>query len=400
MKPRRVFISYIHEEEGIARAIETQLKRILKKRVDVFLARSIPLGRDWFAEIRTQLNTANVILTIFSPYSCDRPWINIETGYGIMAEKTTDVIPVCCLGLLPSDLPSAYSRFNAMEVDQPENIMWLLKTLAPSWPGKERVNRERLIRNWINATEEAIESIPRGFIAEPLNPVKNIVKVRSKGAGGASADFPVELVNRNPNRRLPNDSIVKLSWPTILRGAENLRRYVVRSKVKIAACIGLNPAGFFLTSYVLKHDDRRDRLGMVPVPLKGGRRPQPSLPRREVVFEGSKLAGKILLVDSQIKTGWSGSRAFDLLKKTYECSSRDIWHVVLVACGVDESVIAGANKRRRAPSVRNGTGRPPLPLKTVLDCRDKRTWGSGVKHVPARVVYFTPDRVEMPQGLF
>jgi hypothetical protein len=62
-----IFISHIHEDFEIALAIKAELKRCFGAQVDLFLAEDIPLGSNWFENIRSALTRADLILALFSP---------------------------------------------------------------------------------------------------------------------------------------------------------------------------------------------------------------------------------------------------------------------------------------------------------------------------------------------
>jgi hypothetical protein len=142
-----IFISHIHEDFEIALAIKAELKRCFGAQVDLFLAEDIPLGSNWFENIRNALISADLILALFSPSSMERPWINIEAGYGIMANKR--VIPICCLGLQKLDLPVVYVLQQAMCVDDMIDVNKLLEEIARNTSAQSLlVDKTKAIDSW------------------------------------------------------------------------------------------------------------------------------------------------------------------------------------------------------------------------------------------------------------
>ena len=83
-----IFISHIHEENELALSLKKLLEKCFAKSVKVFMS-DIELGSDWLARIRGSINNADLILSLFSPHSKQRPWINIETGFGVMQRMFT-----------------------------------------------------------------------------------------------------------------------------------------------------------------------------------------------------------------------------------------------------------------------------------------------------------------------
>ncbi|MFW6046609.1 MAG: toll/interleukin-1 receptor domain-containing protein [Candidatus Woesearchaeota archaeon] len=131
----RIFISHIHEENEIAKIIKNSLVDSFGEQINVFLSEEIQLGVNWFQEIKDALNSADVILVLFSHYSVHREWINIEAGYGIMNNKT--VIPICCCGFKKSQLPIVYALYQAIEVTKVAELKTLFMEISNYTPAKK-----------------------------------------------------------------------------------------------------------------------------------------------------------------------------------------------------------------------------------------------------------------------
>lgn len=123
-----IFLSHVHEEYIVADAIKAQLLTSFGSQVDVFLAEEIPLGRNWFTDIRKALQRADLVLALFSNRSKSRPWVNIEAGYAVMSEKL--VVPLCLPDLDVLDLPMAYAMLQAMAIENPAQVRKLFDQIA------------------------------------------------------------------------------------------------------------------------------------------------------------------------------------------------------------------------------------------------------------------------------
>ena len=168
MDAMKIFISHIHEEAAIAKAVKQRLEWCFEGMVKVFLAEDVPHGEDWFAATRTELGAADLILALFSPASQHRPWVNIEAGFGIMSGKR--VVPLCCLGLSPEDLPVIYGRQQTLEIDDPTGVEKLLDDIAKkTTAGKLLKPRKQSVSRWISAVRDAAAKL-RPYTPAPDEP--------------------------------------------------------------------------------------------------------------------------------------------------------------------------------------------------------------------------------------
>lgn len=125
-----VFISFIHEEERIAQAVQTYLKKHLQHHLPqgVFLSADdwqVFAGEIWLDRIEQELHEARVIILMLSPQSVQRPWINFEGGAAWLAKKA--VIPVCFHGLTKGQMPKPYSGIQGL--DLPDDLYYLLRSV-------------------------------------------------------------------------------------------------------------------------------------------------------------------------------------------------------------------------------------------------------------------------------
>jgi hypothetical protein len=137
-----VFISHIHQEAALGTVAKAIIEEVFSRDgVSAFLSsdmRDIPAGRKWLDEISEQLEQCRVVVSLLSPTSLTRPWVNIELGAGWI--KGLRVIPLCHSGLLVGDLPRPFGDFNGVGLDQNDAAERLLLGVADglrlAHPGK------------------------------------------------------------------------------------------------------------------------------------------------------------------------------------------------------------------------------------------------------------------------
>jgi len=126
-----VFMSFIHEEESAASTLNFFVRRIFGHSIDTFMSsdkNAIFAGDDWMGRIFEELKTTKVLISILSPTSVGRPWINFEAGAAWMGNAV--VIPVCIGGLTIAKLPKPYSSLQAVEFDTTEGAYYLVSSIA------------------------------------------------------------------------------------------------------------------------------------------------------------------------------------------------------------------------------------------------------------------------------
>lgn len=113
----KIFISYIHEEETVAKGVQKFLETLLPSQTDVFLSSDrwkIYAGEIWLDRIRRELGEAKVVILMLSSLSVERPWVNFEAGAAWLTEKA--IIPVCFGGMDKGRLPKPYSSIQALNI--------------------------------------------------------------------------------------------------------------------------------------------------------------------------------------------------------------------------------------------------------------------------------------------
>jgi hypothetical protein len=129
-----VFISFVHEDEQVAHAVQSflrdQLGRVLGLgEVQVFLSSDewqILAGENWLDRIFRELRESRVLVSLMSPTSVSRPWVNFEAGAAWVAGKP--VVPVCFGGQGRDQLPKPYSVLQAVSL--PDDGYYLMRSVA------------------------------------------------------------------------------------------------------------------------------------------------------------------------------------------------------------------------------------------------------------------------------
>jgi hypothetical protein len=125
----QVFISFVHEDQKVAEAVQHFLSTRLKLGKEVFLSSDqymVFAGEDWLARIGRELRDARVVVLMMSARSVGRPWVNFEAGAAWLSNKP--IIPVCYGQLMKDRLPKPYSGIQALNLG-PERH-YLLRSVA------------------------------------------------------------------------------------------------------------------------------------------------------------------------------------------------------------------------------------------------------------------------------
>jgi hypothetical protein len=126
-----VFISFIHEEQEVAEAVQRFVSKLLPRKADVFLSSDtwqIYAGELWLERIVGELKQAKVIILMLSPDSVGRPWVNFEAGGAFFTDKR--MIPVCFNGLSKGSMPKPYSNFQAVDLESEEDQYYLVTSVC------------------------------------------------------------------------------------------------------------------------------------------------------------------------------------------------------------------------------------------------------------------------------
>ncbi|HSO86424.1 MAG TPA: toll/interleukin-1 receptor domain-containing protein [Draconibacterium sp.] len=123
-----IFLSHISEESSEANGIKTSLESALPG-IEIFVsAADIHYGDQWLKVIDEAMERAKVILSLCSPGSVRRSWVNFESGSGWA--RRIPVIPLCYKGLTKDQLPDPLGIFQALELTNANACLKLAERLA------------------------------------------------------------------------------------------------------------------------------------------------------------------------------------------------------------------------------------------------------------------------------
>lgn len=115
------------------------LDRAFAGHVEPFVSSMIPIGKNWLSAVKDELGLSHEILPVFTHRSVDRPWLNIETGYGIMTGRP--VTPVLFGGFKADELPVIYQLQQAVDEHLDASILKLFTSISGRL--KEKIPRAR-----------------------------------------------------------------------------------------------------------------------------------------------------------------------------------------------------------------------------------------------------------------
>jgi TIR domain len=149
----RLFVSFVHEDEKLASAVQDLLQTELNLREEVFLSSDksqIYAGDLWLQKIKEALSAAEIVILMLSQRSVARPWaVNFEAGAAWLADKP--IIPVCYGNLSKDALPHPYSAIQTLNL--PSEAYYLLKSVNHQLNlvepmSSDAVYRGHLVRTW------------------------------------------------------------------------------------------------------------------------------------------------------------------------------------------------------------------------------------------------------------
>ena len=111
-----IFISFVHEDQGVAEAVQHYLGRLELEEV-AFLSSDtwqMSAGEVWLDRIKQELTAAKIVILMLSKRSVVRPWVNFEAGGAWLMNKV--IIPVCYGNLAKDQLLAPYSTFQALDL--------------------------------------------------------------------------------------------------------------------------------------------------------------------------------------------------------------------------------------------------------------------------------------------
>lgn len=162
----KVFVSHISEDARLAFVLKEWIESSFLGNVTVFVSSdpaAIPPGARWMEELGSALARADALVSVLSPRSLARPWINFETGAAWT--RNIPILPVCHSGLTPAELPQPYATFQALEASDVSFPSRMLKALAPH-AGAQQLPRIDAA-GFTKEITEALSAISTGAASQP-----------------------------------------------------------------------------------------------------------------------------------------------------------------------------------------------------------------------------------------
>lgn len=131
MEKKLVFISHITEEKELAKILSEEIKKSYLGMLDTFVSsdgESLPSGGRWLDKIDQALNQSAIQISLCSPQSLKRPWINFEAGASWI--RKIPVIPLCHSGLKKNELPIPLSLLQGANISDQNDLQCMFQELT------------------------------------------------------------------------------------------------------------------------------------------------------------------------------------------------------------------------------------------------------------------------------
>lgn len=131
MSKKLVFISHVTEEKELAQILSEEIKKSYLGMLDTFVSsdgQSLPAGGRWLDMIDSALNQSAIQISLCSPLSIKRPWINFEAGASWI--RKIPVVPVCHSGLRKNALPIPLAMLQAADIDNKDDLNVMFNELT------------------------------------------------------------------------------------------------------------------------------------------------------------------------------------------------------------------------------------------------------------------------------
>lgn len=141
MEKKLVFISHITEESKLAQILSEEIKKSYLGMLDIFVSsdgESLPAGGRWLDAIDKALTNSAIQISLCSPQSIKRPWINFEAGASWI--RRIPVVPVCHSGLTKNQLPVPLAMLQAANIDNESDLKTLFDELTKILGANETPN--------------------------------------------------------------------------------------------------------------------------------------------------------------------------------------------------------------------------------------------------------------------
>jgi hypothetical protein len=167
----RIFVSFVHEDEKIASAVQDLLQTELDLREEVFLSSDksqVYAGDLWLQKIKEALSSAEIVILMLNKRSVARPWVNFEAGAAWLADKA--LIPVCYGNLSKNVLPHPYSGIQALNLQS--EAYYLMKSVTHQL-NLEPISPAAVYRGTLFERGAGIEESAYGRLTKALSEFKD-----------------------------------------------------------------------------------------------------------------------------------------------------------------------------------------------------------------------------------
>lgn len=245
---RGIFISHISPEAPVACHLKNLLLASLWPPVPVFVSSdydSIPSG-EWYPAILKGLRDSGVVISLLSPASLEKRWINFEAGFGIGEEAA--VIPLVWGGLERGDIGMPLGQLQARDLSDPSAVRALLDILAAHCRVIAKLER---LDAFMNDLPSVVARVPTTELAVKLFRDGAVVRISIQNLGTRQLELAeVELLV--PQQLSANNSFQEYQPVRQARYAKDNGITFVGNALTIHASnvlhLGVNPLTPFLTA--------------------------------------------------------------------------------------------------------------------------------------------------------
>ncbi len=124
--PVKVFTSYAHKDEELREELDVHLAMIKRhKAVEIWNDRDIQAGSEWDEDIKSELNTADIILLLVSPrFLASRYIYDVEIKTALERHESREAIVVPII-LKPCDwLQTEFAKLQALPRNATPVVKW------------------------------------------------------------------------------------------------------------------------------------------------------------------------------------------------------------------------------------------------------------------------------------
>lgn len=233
-KPK-VFISFYTKDKDFAIELKKNIQMNFHNGLDIFVSSdtdSLSLGSNFNEEILNNLKISNLLISVCSKDSVNRPWVNFELGAAYM--NGIKCIPLCCLGMTVDKLPSPISLFQACNLNE-EKLTDLYNEIAKLKNESIRKIGDYNIQSLLDLNTNILNSrVDNQFLIEIEELLPNFKEEITKPENEENG--VIKLVNN----QLPDYSFKKLKQITLDNPKVN-----IELNVKYKALYGVSSDEFY-----------------------------------------------------------------------------------------------------------------------------------------------------------